>query len=153
MLFSTDSLAALPPGKDYSEAFVERGELHDLVETQQVVFLGTGSPQLNYRFLLEQSHRSNADPIAHVYFGMRVGAAGVSIRDGYAVMDWQRDDPEVRLQVPRGYYKVDASWRECTDSLVDMLIALSFAPSTTTVSGDGWPYLEFHMDATSSNEP
>lgn len=148
-LFSPPVFAGFPEGADFMSALFLGGGLYDaLVKTQKVVLLGTGSPQLYYLVrVVSPSEAEAVRPLKTAEFGLWIDG-GLAIRDGYAPMDWLKDDPgEIRFPVTDGYYRVCALWTpRPPDVEADMCIDLAFERTSKHAPGDGWPELFFKVD-------
>lgn len=116
--------------------------LDRLVREQRVVFLATGSPQLDYALEVHVSAGAPPeDALASVAFPVEVSGGVLAFRDGYDPMDWTRDPPHlVRFTVPDGYYRVDAYWLPAPDL---MRIRFVLSPSAVRLESDGWPELMY----------
>ena len=113
ILFSPSVLAHIPEGADFmSELGCEpKGRLYEsLVQTQRVVLLGTGSPQLDYAIrVVPPAAAVSGQALNATEFGLSIEGGLLAIRDGYAPMEWLLDDPyEIRFSVRDGYYRVRA---------------------------------------------
>jgi hypothetical protein len=146
MLFSPRALAAMPVKSDFMRA-LEPGGAHyaTLVATGRVVLLGTGSPQVDYRLNVRSEGAPVPKALARISFAMEIADA-LAVRDGYAPMSWQPDDPEeLRFPLPTGRYAVEAAWVRGDGGPFDMAIDLLFRADPQAPPGDGWPYLELRI--------
>jgi hypothetical protein len=148
ILFSAPVFAGFPEGTDFMSQLEGGGNLYDtLVRTQKVVLLGTGSPQLTYLIcVISSSEMQTVRPLKTTEFGLWIDG-GLCIRDGYAPMDWEEDDPsEIRFPVTNGYYRICAFWMSCPQNAkTDMAIGLNFEKTSQRIPGDGWPTLFFEV--------
>lgn len=149
MLYSPCVEALLEDGRDYmppGKCLVS--PLREMVERdQQVVFLGTGSPQLDYMVHVElgepRSELARQAP-ARVRFGLDIAGGTLCVRDGYDPMEWHSAGESVhRVPMGDGYHVVDALW--IPDDPDRMTIHLCFCRADERISGDGWPYLPFRV--------
>jgi hypothetical protein len=151
MIFSPRVLAHIGQGADFmSELDNEpKGRLYDsLVQTHRVVLLGTGSPQLDYVIrVVPSATAAPDDALAATEFGLWIEGGLLAIRDGYAPMEWDVEDPyEVRFSVRDCYYHVRALWMPRRNRSEDaMHIDLVFEETTERVAGDGWPTLMWNV--------
>jgi hypothetical protein len=108
----------------------------------RVVLLGTGSPQLYYEFELDFGPPpSCSDDEVEEVFSLVVGEHGVSVRDGYDLMEWSREtDNELLLAMPAGPLLVQARASRWIEDPVR--IRLYVRPcDEADLHGDGWAYL------------
>ena len=119
------------------------------MNTQKVVLLGTGSPQLDYAIRVAgPAAAMSSEAWKATEFGVWIEGGLLAIRDGYAPMEWLVDDPyEIRFSVRDGYYRVRALWVPRRDgSDADMHIDLVIEPTSERVPGDGWPILMYDVN-------
>jgi len=146
MLYSPKATRALKEGRDYMPVGELAEPLQTLVAQQDVVLLGTGSPQLYYEIHvhlepLPTSMRERA--ASTVTFGMRIAGGQLLVRDGYDPMEWHRSGESLcRAAVSDGYYRVTALWLR-DETRDPMIVHLFFRATTRRVPGDGWPYLSY----------
>jgi hypothetical protein len=150
VLFSPPVFADIPNGADFmSDLGLEpKGRLYDqLVLTQRVVLLGSGSPEINYciRVMFPSEAAVAGKPLGEVEFGLWIQGGVLAIRDGYEPMHWSVHDPyEIRFPVPDGYHRVRALWMPRPgDSDADMHLWLLMEQASKRVPGDGWPVLMY----------
>jgi hypothetical protein len=146
MLFSPQALAAMPARSDFMRA-LEPGGAHyaALVATGRVVLLGTGSPQVDYQLRVHDDGAPVPKALARISFAMEIADA-LAVRDGYAAMSWQPDDPEeLRFPLPTARYVVEAALVRSDETMFHMAIDLLFRADPQAPPGDGWPYLELRI--------
>jgi hypothetical protein len=144
MLYSPARVVGLEVGADYMPA----GEmlwppLDALVGAHDVVFLGTGSPQLDYQLRVFTGAAPLADADTRVDFGLRIGGGALCARDGYDAMDWSPAGESLRTAaVADGAYAVTAVWRPGGGVMrIDLYLQLADGE----LVGDGWPYLAYRV--------
>lgn len=148
MLYSPKATRALEDGRDYMPVGQLEEPLRTLVAEQDVVLLGTGSPQLDYELHVHQAPPPallQKRAAAKVVFGMRIAGGQLLVRDGYDPMEWHRAGESLRrTAMPDGYYRVTALWLR-DETRAAMIVHLYFQATTRRVPGDGWPYLGYRV--------
>lgn len=149
MLYSPEAVRLLEEGRDYMPARDELAEpLRALVADQAVVFLGTGSPQLDYLLHVHRRAPTAAErrrARTAVVFGLRIAGRRLLVRDGYDPMEWHERGESVRsAPLADGYHRIDALWLPETNDEA-MRVHLFARPSNRRVAGDGWPYLKYDV--------
>ncbi len=102
------------------------------------------SDSLHYLLQVELTERDPAGPTAHAetFFGMDLSEGGLAIAEGYAAMDWRRDDPDhMHFDIPAGYYRIHALWIDSSEPRDEMTIRLHVTRESQAMPGDGWPEL------------
>lgn len=124
-----------------------------LLATQQLVLLGTGSPQLYYRFVLHQRAATNTEldrAASRADYGLVLQRGGLVIRDGYDLMEWEATTPHaICFDTAPGMFNVTALWLpDVPHGKADMVISLFLTPTERPRPGDGWPFLRFDLRST-----
>ncbi len=149
MFYSKAAGLSLVEGRDYMPAGKALEEpLRSLVDLQEVAFLQTGSPQLDYELHIHRGpvpaevvHAAHAT----VRFGLHVKGGALCIRDGYDPMEWHAQGESVReVPLPDGSWDLEAHWLPTHGGVKGMLIHLGIARVHTPHAGDVWPQLIFH---------
>jgi hypothetical protein len=149
LVSSPGALRLLEPGVDHQQLHeANHGSAHDLFTSHRLVCLGTGSPQLYYRFVV---HEAGPTPdeleraLTSDTFDIEVLDGGLVIRDGYDLLDWEPIPGlcfEFSLRAGRYHVTALSLPVDPTDD-AEMVIGLWFAPTIDALSGDGWPYVEY----------
>jgi hypothetical protein len=148
MLYSPHATRALRAGHDYMPGGELEDPLRTLVARQDVVLLGTGSPQLDYEVYVHltpppRSARQRAAAV--VVFGLRIAGDELLVRDGYDPMEWRCSGESLRrTPVPDGYYRVTALWVP-DQTREAMIVRLHLQATKRRVRGNGWPYLGYRI--------
>ena len=148
MISSPGALSVLEVGVDHQRRHEARhGTAHDLFLAHRLVCLGTGSPQLYYRFVVHDRPPTAAElsaAVAHETFDLELLSGGLVIRDGYDLLEWEPEtEYQVAFALPASSYHVTALFLADPPGLEGMRIALCLAATTDGLEGDGWPYLEY----------
>lgn len=149
LISSGDALALLEAGLDHQCLLdAGRGTARELIAAHRLVCLGTGSPELTYRFLLDPGE-PNPDELAAGgatdTFDLDVGAGGLVIRDGYDLLDWDPDSEDrVELHLAPGAYRfVALDQTTGDDAEAEMVVHLYATVAPGPLAGRGWPFLEY----------
>ena len=142
MLCSPEAVEGLAPGSDTMPRGGElREPLRSLVQSQRVVFLQTGSPQLYYDLEVHDEPPPAAGAAARCRFGLRIEGGALWVRDGYDPMEWEAMPDSLKpVPVRDGDYAVDACWIKAENDGV-MKITLHFIADPMPPVGTDWPKL------------
>jgi hypothetical protein len=142
LIAGSEVMGVLATTKDieHSQTIVNK-----LNETQRMVAIRTGSPQLDYQIHVYAGRIPDSEQgalVAKRFFGLRVDGGEVVIVDGYWLEYLSEDYERASVPIADGYYQVEIGWSRATRHAC-MVLHLGFQQAVERVHGDGHVDLEF----------